>query len=241
MAWNFCFLVLLCSDFHLDTGYLLLQDEEKEVILEILFGGSFNPVHIGHLIVAQDVLEALSAERVVFIPAYVQPLKGKLLFPPEIRLEMLKASINGDKRFSVWDIELKKGKISYTVETLRVYWKEKGRKPLFLMGLDSLFTFHLWKEPEEILNLSTLIVASRGDFEKGKIENYLVNRLRLKRKEFSFDVSGIDILSLKVLVLKTRRIDVSSTEIRERIREGKSIKYLVPKEVENIVWRSGCL
>ncbi len=177
----------------------------------------------------------------IFVPAYIQPLKGELLFPPSFRFELLKVSIEDNPRFSLWDVEIKSKRVSYTVETLRLYWEKRKRKPLFLMGIDSLLTFHLWKEPEEILKLSTLIVANRGDYKPEMIENYLKDTLGLSKEEFSFELSAKDILSLKVLVLRTRRIDISSTEIRSRIRKGKSIKYLVPQKVEEMIRRSKCL
>jgi len=81
--------------------------------LKALFGGSFNPVHVGHLIIARDIFETFGFEEIIFVPAYLQPLKDKLFLPPELRLELLKASIEGEKGFSVWDYEIRKGGISY--------------------------------------------------------------------------------------------------------------------------------
>jgi len=200
---------------------------------DILFGGSFNPVHVGHLIVAQDVYEMVKPEKLIFVPAYIQPLKGKLLFPPAMRIEMLKSCIEGDDRFSVWDVEIRKRDKSYTVETLEYYREKRGRKPLFLMGTDSLLTLHEWREPERILELSTILVASRGNRSDEEIAEYVERRFSAK---VTFGIRG-DILSSKVVVLRTRRVDISSTEIRERLEKGKSIRYLVTEKVEEMIRR----
>ena len=144
-----------------------------------LFGGSFNPVHFGHLILARDVLETLGLEKIVFVPPYLQPLKGELFIPPDVRLKLLKVSIKGEERFEVWDYEIRKGGVSYTVETLREFHRLYGEKPIFVMGADAFNSFYFWKEPEEILKLARILVPLRPGYRLNLEEvlgfNYPIN------------------------------------------------------------------
>ena len=205
--------------------------------MKALFGGSFNPVHVGHLILARDVLETLKLEKVIFVPAYLQPLKGELLIPPEIRLKLLEASIEGEKGFEVWDYEIKKGGISYTVETLREFHRIHGEKPLFMMGADSFNSFYLWREPKEILKLAKILVLYRPGYPI-KVEEVLEEigvTLRYVTVNYGEKVLLKDDLDL--LIFKGRALDVSSTEIRNRLKSGRPISFFLPKEAEKILRR----
>jgi len=207
--------------------------------LKALFGGSFNPVHIGHLIIARDILETFGFEEIIFVPAYLQPLKDKLFLPPELRLELLKVSIEGEKGFSVWDYEIKKGGISYTVDTLREFWKIHGEKPVFIMGADSFESFHRWKEPIEILKLTKVIVVKRPGYRINV--NGIAQKIGypIKFSEVS-KVEPIDSSIFKeidVLVYSGRLIEISSTEIRNRLKSGKSIRYFLTDKSEEILRR----
>ncbi|RLJ70071.1 nicotinate-nucleotide adenylyltransferase [Hydrogenivirga caldilitoris] len=192
----------------------------------ILFGGSFDPVHIGHLIVARDVREKLQADKVVFLPAYRAPLKEEHRASPEDRLNMLKLAIEGEEGFDIEDYELKKGGISYTVETLEYLYPKVGEKPFLILGADSVLKFHLWKEPERVLELSKIIVVDR-EGKIGEVRDYI-------GENFPWLSEGEDFLMLSV-----RRIDVSATEIRSRVREGKSIYCLVPDRVRRYIEERG--
>jgi nicotinate-nucleotide adenylyltransferase len=207
--------------------------------LKALFGGSFNPVHVGHLIVARDILETFELEEIIFIPAYLQPLKDKLLLPPELRLELLKASIEGEKGFSIWDYEIKKGGISYTVDTLREFWKIHREKPVFIMGADSFESFHRWKEPIEILRLTKIIVVKRPGYEINVRETarkigYPVKFSEVSRGE---PIDSNIFNEIDVLIYSGRLIEVSSTEIRSRLKSGKSIRYFLTEKSEEILRR----
>ncbi len=192
----------------------------------IVFGGSFDPIHIGHILIARDALERFNAKKVIFVPTYLAPLKDGHSASPEDRYNMVKLAIEKEERFYVDDFEIKKGGISYTVETLR-YMKERYKEEIFfLMGLDSFLRFHMWKEPESILKLSRLIVAVRNGNEE-KLKEYL-------NSKFPHLMEGKDIF-----ILSTRRIDISSTEIRRRVKEGKSIYCLVPESVERYIKERG--
>ncbi|RKQ63317.1 nicotinate-nucleotide adenylyltransferase [Thermovibrio guaymasensis] len=205
--------------------------------MRALFGGSFNPVHVGHLILARDVLEDFKLDEVIFVPANLQPLKGELSIPPEVRLEALKAAVSLEPRFRVWDYEIRKGGVSYTYQTLQAFWELYGEKPFFVMGVDSFNTLPLWKEPLRILELADLIVLSRPGFtpevERVKEElgvNFTVGRF--KRGKVKGELP-------QVSIYEGRLIEVSSTEVRKRLKSGLPISYLVPERVNEILrrWR----
>ena len=129
-----------------------------------VLGGTFDPPHVGHLIVAQDVYEALDVERVVWVPAGRPPHKpvGGVT-PPELRLEMTRAAVGGDGRFAVSDVEIRRDGVSYTVDTLREMAEEApGRRVHLVMGADQLGALGRWRDPEEISRLARIVVMTRG-------------------------------------------------------------------------------
>ena len=205
-----------------------------------LFGGSFNPVHNGHLIVGRDVLEDFNFKEVWFVPARVQPLKGELTLPASVRLEALKEAVALEPRFKVWDYELREEGPSYTYRTLEAFWQLYGEKPAFVMGADSFNSFHLWKNPRRILSLARLVVVSRPGYPLAveKVEEALGLRLkfvRVRRGRVSLPREW------QVALYEGRLLEISATEIRERLFSGRSISYFLPERVEKIVrrWRDG--
>jgi len=192
----------------------------------ILFGGSFDPVHVGHILVARDVKERLGARKVIFMPAYHAPLKEGHSASPEDRLNMLRLALKDEEGMEVSDYEIKRGGVSYTVHTLEWFRKEFGEEPHMLLGSDSVLRLHLWREPCRVLELSRLVVVDR----EGKLEEV---RLYLRDK-FPDLEEGKDFVLLEV-----RRVDVSATEIRRRVREGLSIYCMVPDSVKNYIERKG--
>ncbi len=192
----------------------------------LVFGGSFDPVHVGHILVAREVMEKLKAEKVVFVPAYRSPLKEGYVAPPEDRLEMLKLAVENEEGFEVDDYEIAKGGISYTVETLEYMRKKVKGRIGFLIGADSMLRFHLWREPERILELADIVVADREGLLE-RVKEYV-------RTKFPSLVEGKNLI-----FVNTRRVDVSATEIRKRVKEGKSIYCLVPAPVEEYIKEKG--
>jgi nicotinate-nucleotide adenylyltransferase len=175
-----------------------------------LLGGSFDPPHNGHLLAASDAFEALPLDRLVFIPTSVQPLKAHQdAAPSEHRLAMTRLLIGDDQRFAVDSVEIDRGGLSYTVDTLTALAARWPSAELFwLVGADVSRTFAQWREPGRIAELATLVVMQRtGD---APTEGVLPDNTR---------------------TLGTRRVDVSSTEIRQRAREGKPIRGFVPESV----------
>lgn len=214
-----------------------LGDTEKERGLKALFGGSFNPVHFGHLILARDALETLNLEKVIFVPAYLQPLKGELLIPSEVRFELLKVSLEGEEGFEVWDYELRKGGISYTVETLREFHRIYGEKPLFMMGADSFNSFHLWREPREILRLARILVFYRPGYQLKVREVLKRLGVTLRYVTVSYGEKALIGENVDLLIFKGRALEISSTEIRNRLKSGRPISFFLPKEAERILRR----
>ncbi len=194
--------------------------------MKLFFGGSFDPIHIGHLLVARDSLELLGFERVVFLPANQAPLKEPHRVSAEDRYNMVSLAIEGFHDFEVSRIEIERGGVSYTVDTARDLNKTLGQKPYFLVGADSFLSLHLWREPYELISLARFVVVDR-EGKREKVMNYLgENFPELKEGEdFHF--------------LFVRRIDISSTEIRERVKRGKSIRWLVPERVEEYIMSKG--
>ena len=179
-----------------------------------IFGGTFDPPHIGHLLIAQTVFESENFERLIFVPANISPAKknGDSSSPNE-RSKMLEIALINNPNFEISDLEIKREGISYTIDTIREFvddLKLDKEDLFFLMGSDTLKSFHTWKDPEEILNLCNIIVAIRPGFTPSDIPQW-----------------GLD----SVRFANIPRFEVSSTNIRRRWREGKTIRYMVTKEV----------
>lgn len=179
-----------------------------------IFGGTFDPIHHGHLITAQSVKELRDLDKIIFIPAYISPHKQhEKASSAEHRLNMLKLALDDIPFFEYSDYEIKQHTISYTVDTLREFKKHYDEIEL-IIGYDNIFKFYTWKEPDEIMKLARVIV--------------------LKRKS-SQPVEFIDKYVEQATFVQTRGIEISATDIRHRVHQGLPIHYLVPKEVEKYI------
>ncbi len=183
-----------------------------------VFGGTFDPPHFGHLLLASDAVERLSLDRVIFVPAYRQPLKdGRGGASPTQRLAMTALLIGDDPRFVLDGSEVERGGLSFTVDTLRdLHRRYRGADFHLLLGTDAVELLPKWREPAEVLRLARLVVVGRGDL--GATVPEAVRALA---------VAGAG----EPLVLAARRFDVSSTEIRARLAEGRPIRGFVPDAV----------
>ena len=179
-----------------------------------IFGGTFDPPHIGHLLIAQTVFESEHFERLIFVPANISPTKkDETSSSPKTRLKMLEISLINNTNFEISDIEIKREGISYTVDTLEEFVSSSNldKKDLFfLMGSDTLRSFHTWKDPERIMELCNIIVAIRPGFTPSDIPQWVLDNVRFAN---------------------IPRFEVSSTNIKRRWKDGKTIRYMVPKEV----------
>ena len=179
-----------------------------------LFGGTFDPPHLGHLIAAERVAESLSLERTVFIPTYQSPHKSGLgVSSPDHRLAMIQLAIQDEPRFEVSGIEYERRGTSYTVDTVRTI--HDGERALYLMlGADQLRAFTTWKEYQRIASLTTLVVLARHPSDAH---------------------CGDEAIDSAVLRPTLPIVELSSSEIRERVRMDRSIRYLVPERVREYI------
>ena len=181
-----------------------------------VLGGTFDPPHVGHLLLASDAREALRLDNLIFIPAATQPFKmhAPPIASPQDRLEMVRLAVADDANYTVDDTEIARKGLSYTVDTLEHLSKRHPGAELFLLlGEDALAGVPQWRNPERIRELATLAVMRRSGREG----------------------SPVATIAAGVTEVSTRRVDVSSTEIRDRLRAGKSIKGFVPESVERFI------
>jgi nicotinate-nucleotide adenylyltransferase len=185
-----------------------------------VFGGTFDPPHLGHLIVIQSVLEQLALDRMLLIPAGYPPHKESApVSDAELRARMVEAAMGGHPGLEMRDLELRRLGPSFTVQTLEVLKAEAPNDALYLvMGFDQWRSFPGWRSPERIQELATVVVMNRGG-------------------EGEQDVPGPD-LEGRVVHVRVPAIELSSTEIRERVRTGRSIRFLVPDEVRRIIQKA---
>ncbi len=209
-----------------------------------LFGGTFNPIHYGHLRLAEEVREGLALEPVVFVPAAVPPHKGGAeASTARSRLEMTGIAIAGNPSFEVSDMEIRRGGPSYTVETLRELKKEgyKGAKDLsisLIIGGDSFNDITTWCEYEEILTLASLIVVERPHTPVKKVAEVLPERLARKYRYDREAEAYQSSFGTSITYLTTTLMAISSSDIRERVRQGLSIRYLLPPEVAEYIMKN---
>ncbi|HMS71753.1 MAG TPA: nicotinate-nucleotide adenylyltransferase [Baekduia sp.] len=189
-----------------------------------VFGGSFNPPHIGHLLCAQAAVDALSLEKVLFVPARVPPHKELADDPgAEVRASLVGAAIASDPRFELSRVELEREGPSFTVDTLRALAHEyPGTELCLILGGDMALSFHSWREPETILKLARLAVVEREDIDDDSIRRALAG---LGRARISF--------------FEMPRCDISSTAIRRRAATGRSLRYYVPDAVAEEIRTGG--
>lgn len=206
----------------------MMENQEKPTRIGII-GGSFDPVHIGHLVIAQDALEKLELSEIVFIPAAIPPHKQHLQqVEASHRLSMLQLAIESDLRFSVSEMEIRRGGISYTFDTVMDL---KSDKPdvewVLIIGSDTLVDLHNWHRIDELLDLCEVATFLRpGESSLDQIGQKI--KLPASRRE-----------NLLGNVIEAHLIDISSTEIRMRVAEGLGIRYLVPAEVEMYIFEHG--
>lgn len=182
-----------------------------------VFGGTFDPPHTGHVLVAGDACEALGLDTVLWIPVAAQPLKdAPPLARPADRRKMVELAIRGDPRFSLDTMELDRGGLSFTVETLEAL---AGRHPdaklVLLTGTDSWASFDRWRDPKRILELAEVAVIARAGEQAAAIGGYTP------------------------ATVSARRVDVSSTEIRDRVRRGLPVTGFVSDAVREYIAEAG--
>ena len=185
-----------------------------------ILGGTFDPIHIGHLEIAKSIYEQLHLEKIIFIPAYIAPHKvGQDFAPAMDRYIMTKLAIDPYPYFTVSDMELKRSGVSYTYDTLvelhKIYPEHEF---FFIIGADSVTGLHTWHRYQEMFELTTFVGAERPGYDNSAIVQAVKN-LGKRAEE-------------KIMLLDTPENSISSTSIREKIRKGESLNGLVPQTVE---------
>ena len=180
-----------------------------------IIGGTFDPVHFGHLITAQSVKEIRNLEKIIFIPCNISPHKKENVSEnSKHRYEMIRKAVQKIKGFEVSDFEIRKGGISYTVDTLREFRKEFAEIEL-IIGFDNLLKFDSWKNPDEVLKLAKLVVMKRK-----------IDRVPKEKNKY-YD---------KTIIVNTPLIEINATEIRQRVKDGLPIDFLVPETVKEYIY-----
>ena len=205
-----------------------------------VLGGTFNPVHYGHLRTAIEVFEHFEMDNLLFIPTYIPPHKmRKDIVAPELRLKMLELAIKDFPYFKVDDMEITRKEISYSIDTVRALKEKNDARIYFILGADAFCELRTWNNYKELLFLCDFVVMTRPTAPEVDIKKIfppeIFKRFRYDkiRNVYESD-TGTNIFYIDVTPL-----DISSTNIRKLIREGKSIKYLLPKDVEEYILSNG--
>ncbi len=185
-----------------------------------VFGGTFDPPHLGHMIAMEHAREQLDLGKVLFVPASMPPHKGNHgVVEAHHRHAMLQSALRENRFLEVCDLEFQRGGVSYTVDTLKelksIY---PGDTLYFLLGMDMMAEFHTWRSPQEILELAEIVAFTRPDFPMPDLEH------SLRRK---------------ITVCRIPEVGISSSDIRRRVKEGKSIRYMVVPAVEMYIKEHG--
>ncbi|HEX9016925.1 MAG TPA: nicotinate-nucleotide adenylyltransferase [Chloroflexota bacterium] len=188
-----------------------------------VFGGTFDPIHIGHLIAAEEARHTLRLERVLFAPASQPPHKEmEGVTPVRHRVRMVELALEGNPAFELSMVDLDRPGPSYTVETLRLLHRDlgPGTEIFFIVGMDSLAELRSWRDPEQVIALCRLAVLNRPPYPD-------VDTAELER--------GLPGISDRIVMVRMPGVNVASSDLRERVSSGLPIKYQVPAAVERYI------
>ena len=190
-----------------------------------IMGGTFNPIHIGHLIMAQEVYDKFKMDKILFIPDSDPPHKNKGVADTKDRFNMVKTAISGNSAFEISDIETKREGKTYTYDTL-IQLKEmyEDVEFYFIIGFDTLVTLNTWRNSKDVFKLCKFVVANRMN----NLED-MEREIRKKEELYNADIYSVNIPD----------VNISSTEIRRRVRYGETIKYIVPDGVRKYIMENG--
>ena len=206
-----------------------------------IIGGTFNPIHYGHLAAAEEVRDRLKLDRILFIPSFLPPHKQEEDMPSAVqRLEMVRLAVSGNNHFKVSDIEVKRGGKSYTIDTIEaLLLQHPGTELYFITGLDSFLDIQTWKDWERLLTLCFFVVLSRPGYSFADLARIVFMKesapdlAALDRQETAQVTMKSD--NLKVYLERISLYDISSTDIRTRLRQARTIKYHLPEAVEHYI------
>lgn len=193
-----------------------------------IFGGTFDPIHQGHMIIAEQVAQALSLVRVIFVPGGVPPHKtaSSVKANAEDRFDMVVAAVEGNPKFFVDRVEVDAGRPMYSVETVPLIKERRGDPGdewFFVSGADEVANLLSWKEPDELLEEAAMVAATRPGYDISNLEH-------LEEALDNFD---------RIIPVECTRVDISATGIRRMLAKGESVRYLVPEGVYEIIHERG--
>jgi nicotinate-nucleotide adenylyltransferase len=200
-----------------------------------IFGGTFNPIHIGHLRVALEVKEKLTLGKVIFVPSHMPPHKNLANnIPGKKRLQMIQMAIKGNPFFEASDFEVKKETTSYSIKTIRFIGNEYKTTPYFILGQDAFNEISTWFEADKLFDYAHFVVMTRPDADKVPLNKVLGK----KAKQFKPIETGYkNNKNNEIIFAEVSSLDISSSHIRDLCKKRQSIKYLTPKEVEEYILR----
>ena len=207
------------------------RSENEKMRIGIL-GGTFNPIHFGHLRAAEEIREAFHLEKIIFVPSANPPHKEKDVIIPSHRFVMVNLAIEKNPCFFFSDVELKLQGLSYSIETIKHFCQKYGSNAelFFILGLDAFLEIDTWKNYKNLFTLCNFIVISRPGFEKERQKDLFPSEIS---NDFSYDRKNrryIFKTGFATYFQKITQIDISSRNIRRNIKEGKSVKYLLPEK-----------
>jgi nicotinate-nucleotide adenylyltransferase len=210
-----------------------------------LFGGTFNPIHVGHLRAAEEAAEVLALERVLFLPSAVPPHKAgacrDVIAPARHRLEWVRLATRDNPRFAVDPLELEREGPSYSVDTLRTIHERDGDiETVFLIGQDAFAEIGSWREPEALFALTHFAVFPRAPSAGGTLAEWIPDCVK---GEIVLGPDGCSGRHARagtwIRLLSIRPLDVSASDLRARLRAGRSVRYLVPEAAWRAILESG--
>lgn len=192
-----------------------------------IMGGTFNPIHFGHLILAQNALEQLELDKILFMPTNNPPHKEKAELATDYdRAQMIRLAIQGNPCFELSQLEYEREGITYTADTLTILKKQcPDTEWYFIVGADSLFEMESWKDPQTIFNLCTILAAGRDQVPAKEIDE----QIKLLKENYK----------ARIIHFKMPVIEISSSEIRNKAAEKKSVRYYVPDSVKDYIEQNG--
>lgn len=200
-----------------------------------IFGGTFNPIHVGHLRVAEEVREALSLEKVIFVPSHMPPHKELAdKVGADRRLEIVRVSIRGNPRFEVSPFEVDRPGSSYSIRTIEHVRETYGCTPHFILGMDAFNEISAWYQSARLFDLAHFIVMTRPDSERRSLADVLgPGAARFVKTDSGF----VNELGNEILFVTVTGYAISSSRIRELCKQGRSIRYLVSEAAEEYIRR----
>jgi nicotinate-nucleotide adenylyltransferase len=205
-----------------------------------LFGGTFNPIHLGHLRGAEEIWQAFQLEEVIFIPSSIPPHKvTEKIVGAKQRLEMVKRAISSNPHFSTSDLELSRPGRSFSVDTLRSFQEGHADTFFFILGGDAFAEIETWRDFQNLFSLCHFIVMARPGSQKSTSSSPFPETLTPDFRHAPGEKAWIHRSGRRVYFKEISFLDISSTKVRELIEKGESVKYLIPAEVEAYIQKHG--